>query len=98
MRHHQEVAEIGQTLCRSILSTRFPGVTTIIQEPVLLQEAVLREVVPNVRSLMEHLQADCSNERSAVEPENSERSRMGVRKPPAFLLEIRRVFARKNHG
>ena len=74
-----------QTLCRSIPLTPVPGIITTAHETVLPQEAVLREVVPNVRSLMEHLQADHGNERSALESRISKKSRIGVRKPTAFV-------------
>ena len=87
-----------QTLCRSILLTLKPGAITTAQEVVLPREVVLREVLLNVRSLMEHLRADPGNERSAVESENSERRRTCVRNPTALLSEICQQFAPHSRG
>ena len=84
--HRQEVVEIVKTLCRSIPPTPVPEAIATAQEAVLPREVVLREVMLCVRSLMEHLRVDLGNERSAVESENSERSKIGVRNLTAFFV------------
>ena len=78
--HHLQEAEIVQKVCRSILlTTQVSGAITTVRDPVLLQEAVLQEVVPKAKEAWEvvpnehihreHLQADRGNERSAQESE-----------------------------